>query len=930
MKKTLLSILMGAACVVPASAVQEGDYVYTPQGRFLIQGGELCTNGTFVSGFNGWNAISATEGTEVADLFAYSEEDGGIVALNSATSEGMYYVFDGADSYTNYVVSMKVRGYDAGVGNIPATTLASGAGANVISIIGNTEGTPDGATELVTVSKAVQLSPEVQEISFAIPADGVSRKYVIKLQGLNSAIAVSDVQIFQAQQVADLRQRDKALEYANILLNAYEWDQDTEAYIGLAETAEAMMSEITDETTQEDLDAYLEGLNTAEEDFINEYFDNYLATCANGSTLTATGKLQKQSQVGDWFDKSKGRIHRTAGETQIDLGHFQGGYNWTGEAGMTRDGLYMTKELEPGVYVFSIDSRFLVRPESPKNNWDTLEGAKLAYGKLYIMQENGDTIASTENLLDAVEYTKGTVSANITEKGTYVIGIDANYAQTISVSRGGAFWLANPQILYKSSGAYNAAQSAYIKAVMAQVETGRSNITTATASLADDSKVWGKSALQEALEAAEPVIAQYETLTDEQIVETFDADVYDSTKGLEAVVDDTAEEPEYYRLLESEVYVKAVKGIIAANRTFTAVNDTLASLASTIAKAEEASSYRIYDYATGKPVVLAAVAEAKALNEQMLATDYSEENAAAIVEMNAKLNAAVSELATTIPAERVSTIIDIDFENAAVVEDIYDPTMESIPATISGNNGTMELSAFRTVTPSEAAQLPFELGVDANGEKACAGVLRIGNGTGTVAIEVPEDNYGTDVVRVSMDWWYVRLTDGYTGFYMEDANAQKIAGVYFNPYQNADNGNKYDPTGLANAGGYVANTTGDAGSCADNNKTHVEYILDFGNKVAYSVATLPSNTVTTGVVEFSGEPFVNFVVGSNYKSFNGRRSWFDNLKIERIAADPATSVGVVEAAGAVAAGKVVKVLENGQLVIKTGNAVYNAVGAQIK
>ena len=73
MKKSLLMAFMACCTALSASAVEDGDKVLTPQGRFLIQGDDECTNGTFAKGFAGWTA-NAGEGVGFDQIFTYTGE----------------------------------------------------------------------------------------------------------------------------------------------------------------------------------------------------------------------------------------------------------------------------------------------------------------------------------------------------------------------------------------------------------------------------------------------------------------------------------------------------------------------------------------------------------------------------------------------------------------------------------------------------------------------------------------------------------------------------------------------------------------------------------------------------------------------------------------------------------------------------------------
>ena len=162
---------------------------------------------------------------------------------------------------------------------------------------------------------------------------------------------------------------------------------------------------------------------------------------------------------------------------------------------------------------------------------------------------------------------------------------------------------------------------------------------------------------------------------------------------------------------------------------------------------------RVYDTATGKAALQAAIDKAKGFQAQMKAVDYSEENAAAIVAANAELNAAVEVFKTTLPAESVATIADIDFENEPELD------FDTFLYTITGAKGSMLFSAF--ITNTAEGDCSFEKGVWSNGEQLWKGYIRVGNGDGTVTFDpkpAGAADMGTNILRFSFDFYIQGLT----------------------------------------------------------------------------------------------------------------------------------------------------------------------------
>jgi hypothetical protein len=577
--------------------------------------------------------------------------------------------------------------------------------------------------------------------------------------------------------------------------------------------------------------------------------------------------------------------------------------------------------------VFEIEGLAAVR-ENAKGSWTLDDGMKPAYGVAYVVKivdgADPDTIASVVKDLNAVEYTPFLVPAKLNAKATYELGLKVYCKEAYQTLKcGSVVYVANASFWGKTNNEYSQAQLSYVADVLEQVTTGRNNLTTAAENLAKDEILWGKDDLQQAINTYEPLVATYEAYDTATIVATYDEAMYDHNNRVK-----TAEEG----LLVFEVYDTAVKGIIAANRTFNLVNDTLKMIGTAISKAEAVLKERIYDSATGKADLQSAIDVAKGVQTTMMATDYSKENAATIVKADSILAVAVEEFKTTIPASEITELVNLDFSKGAKENE------ETLLYEAEGTNTVMTFSFFKTESPSgDSKEIPFELGIDSNGDKILPDVLRVGNGTGTATI--PEADYGTNILKVSMDWWFVRLSGKYTGFDLLDDADARVAGLYFSPYDGTF-GSGYDDFKLDECDGsvnnyianfFIGNTTGDAGSCADDNKTHMEVILDFGEKSMYLVATTPKGTFTSTKQAFSAVAPVKFVVKSNYANYYARRSWFDNLKLEKYTAGEATPfipTGVKELQNAEM--KVVmpsKVLKNGRLII---NGKYGLNGILIK
>jgi hypothetical protein len=97
-------------------------------------------------------------------------------------------------------------------------------------------------------------------------------------------------------------------------------------------------------------------------------------------------------------------------------------------------------------------------------------------------------------------------------------------------------------------------------------------------------------------------------------------------------------------------------------------------------------------------------------------------------------------------------------------------------------------------------------------------------------------------------------------------------------------------------------------------KSHIEVIMDYGRKSMYCTINSVNGSTTSEEVVLEAIP-TKFILQCNYNN-DARRSWFDNLKIERIAAgatEPFVPSGI---AGVKAA-------------VKADGAIYNLAGQKV-
>lgn len=205
----------------------------------------------------------------------------------------------------------------------------------------------------------------------------------------------------------------------------------------------------------------------------------------------------------------------------------------------------------------------------------------------------------------------------------------------------------------------------------------------------------------------------------------------------------------------------------------------------------------------------------------------------------------------------VTTNIDIDFSNAIENE------------TVVGKVGSMSIGQ-NSAYPTEIAN----------------GILVLGNGTHSVSI--PEANYaGTkDIVTVSFDLAFGKLSKKNVGFYFEDEKGSKIGEFSFCPYAGSLSVNDF---GIETSDFYYVYNT-----VIWDRRATFTVVYNYATKtITTSVLNHYGNKTTThDVVMQNTNPIAKFCVTSNYNN-KDRRCQFDNLKITTTEGDYSSATKTV-------------------------------------
>ena len=954
--KRLLLCAVSALFAFSANAVQKGDYVYTPQGRFQITGDvNLMGNAGSFASLEGWSVVTAAE-HELADNFTVGLDTASQVryaqSLVNTVDEGMKYTNSSLDASTTYVISYKLRNAVEAAPVMPLTTsLAKNNyvkdGANVLLITG---ATADSIPDVVTYNRASETTTDWVTYCYAIVGDGKARTLAINLNSMATSLQIADIQILQAQKVADDRDAKAKADYIMSLWKLTDWsrfDDETAnifpaenlitAYGQVATITAEMYSYMSDVAGYDDAEikeacpGFTEDLAKYNEQVVkyNDQFNTFKSSQLTAFIdVTADGSVhlgyqsgynnQKQSVIGTWTVVSPaGRGYWRKGWP--DLGHYGGSQKDFTVAELSKE-----FELFEGGYIFKADMVGYVIRSTSSNDWDANLGLGSDDGFVYVTDAEGNVVASSDTTCLERDingdWTTKTVVFNVPADGKYTMHIKSNRR---FATNGGQVHVRWPELFGRTFSKYTAEEKMYIAAVQEQITAGDNAYAEALANIDSTAFVWGKAALQACVDTMEAQKTKWDAMYDQEdaIVATYDKDVYEAG----------ATNPN--SLMVYEVYTSYVQDLLAANRTIKAVNDTLNMLSAKINDAEKLNALTIYQVSSGKAALDAEIATAKQLDATLRASDYSLENAQAIRDEITALENAMTELKNGIdPAKYTTVYADIDFSfTEKWDENITEYTEEGAAATIKGKVGSIEVSSFKKVTESGTA-FPYELGIDAEGGyKDYGDMLRVGGSDATVAFTASDWDKDKDVILVSMDWYFSRLDNAFVGFEVLDEDGNRIAGLQNCQYNSTKI--NYDSFNIADRMGqfYAAINKDNKDLIYDGNHTNWLAVLDFVNAKQYLIATVPSGTVFSEPVDMNveGKPATFKITATGFKAYPGRRSWFDNLKIQKLEGVKPTAINDAQAASVVAA-KPAKRIVKGQLVIEKNGKFFDAVGKRIK
>lgn len=874
MKKFTLSCLF-AVIALAASAWNSGDYVYTKVAKYRITGADLVTNGQFAEGStDGWTATDEAN-APLATVFAGAEGEGvQVLPGQTALTAGMYQAVK-INAGGTYVVSLKVKGAAAGFTDLDQT----GGNVNYINAYFNTDGT------LATVSGTDLLfgengvgggypfsfnADDFTEVFFAVeaPQDG---NIMIDFRGLNEGLIIAGVECHTAEEVYDDRIANDRIEYFNKFIAEGNFE-GKDYYDDFLSYVQAVKDALASNASPAEMATHMENLESCWALFAEANFSNVLnlipttdgtANTGNHSAnwMNWTTKWNKLSNdyngKAPWTWSTDRWCHKTAAaDSPMQIQWMRGAGsndNWNNIA-------TLTAELQPGTYFWGVTGQGGMMTLN-KNRWVRSWADECAETKLFF---NGDTVLV--GILNAARNQDYVVKFELEEVKEITLGIICNNVSS-STNAGFDVQFYSP-VLYKVlDGGITPEELAYIEATNVQIEALKGRIDVANEYLAETQVLlpWGKEDLKVGTDEAQARYDEWAAFTEDDIL-----DWYWNDESLPDTIMNNG-----VRFLNNNYITPFVE-----------LNKPLTDMPGAIEIATGVLGQRIYASSSKKADFAALIANAQSLYDAMLAAAYSEENAQALVDQKAALEAMAEEFKAAID---YTVLVDIDFGTQEAPAQFEEHTTEpdslgevSKYYTIAGAQGVM---AFTDITGSYPYALGWGSATDETTGAVIAtdslGMLRVGN-TEAVVEFAGAPATENDIVNIKFDFYAGKLIKAKAGYKVLSAEGDTICGLYYSSYDGNDDLNTFGVDYNKYIPGVGSSSQSNSAIAASSNKTQFDIVLDYGLKTMYCTTISSKGTATTEAIALPEFAPAKFVLYSGYNNVD-RRCWFDNLKIWNIA-----------------------------------------------
>lgn len=874
MKKFTLSCLF-AVIALAASAWNSGDYVYTKVAKYRITGADLVTNGQFAEGStDGWTATDGAN-APLATVFAGAEGEGvQVLPGQTALTAGMYQAVK-INAGGTYVVSLKVKGAAAGFTDLDQT----GGNVNYINAYFNTDGTlaTVNGTELLFGENGVGggypfsfNADDFTEVFFAVeaPQDG---NIMIDFRGLNEGLIIAGVECHTAEEVYDDRIANDRIEYFNKFIAEGNFE-GKDYYDDFLSYVQAVKDAIASNASPAEMATHMENLESCWALFAEANFSNVLnlipttdgtANTGNHSAnwMNWTTKWNKLSNdyngKAPWTWSTDRWCHKNAAaDNPMQIQWMRGAGsndNWNNIA-------TLTAELQPGTYFWGVTGQGGMMTLN-KNRWVRSWADECAETKLFF---NGDTVLV--GILNAARNQDYVVKFELEEAKEITLGIICNNVSS-STNAGFDVQFYSP-VLYKVlDGGITPEELAYIEATNVQIEALKGRIDVANEYLAETQVLlpWGKEDLKVGTDEAQARYDEWVAFTEDDIL-----DWYWNDESLPDTIMNNG-----VRFLNNNYITPFVE-----------LNKPLTDMPGAIEIATGVLGQRIYASSSKKADFAALIANAQSLYDAMLAAAYSEENAQALVDQKAALEAMAEEFKAAID---YTVLVDIDFGTQEAPSQFEEHTTEpdslgevSKYYTIAGAQGVM---TFTDITGSYPYALGWGSATDETTGAVIAtdslGMLRIGNSEAVVEFAgAPATE--NDIVNIKFDFYAGKLIKAKAGYKVLSAEGDTICGLYYSSYDGNDDLNTFGVDYNKYIPGVGSSAQSNSAIAASSNKTQFDIVLDYGLKTMYCTTISSKGTATTEAIALPELAPAKFVLYSGYNNVD-RRCWFDNLKIWNIA-----------------------------------------------
>ncbi len=932
MKKRLLFAAMAMVCAMGSSAYEVGDYVYTLNQRVKITGENLVTNGNFAEGTDGWiDAAGEAINTEVWSYVEGAGPNGENVLQSMSGSTADAALCQKWDLPTGtYIVMYDIKG------EATSATFLNPAWGNCVDFFltetanplftrtkdlsnSDTNDDEDGTINVATTD-GYKDNWKTNAYYFEV---GDGQSLVMHIEKLTANTQITNIQLYQAEEVYDDRIIRNKLEYVDRLVATGKFTKDTDNEF-ISNIVEMLRGMLQEEGALDDK-ASIEGMMASYEDeqtlWLNANGGDILKDekrwSAYGDTRKAFHDPKAPADFGGWDGQGDSRwFHKNNGGSNIitDDGD-EIGYRYQGGMEAKFASLYYpVTPKAAGTYMFSMDivghymagtdgkakCAILGNTRNYMYDWNRdFKGVTMFAGK-DLMGSDAEANAAMNIEQQNQKVDCGIISNCPQTQKRYVVfyevtqaDVDAGTPIYFGITyipdperQGGKLGsnvnVANPQIILLGETQEEIDYRNEVAAIITQQGPLKERLDWAREDMlktAADDRPWGHTDLQTAIDTWQPVYDESITIIDAS------GNVLNEGFIREKLA---AHEADEANTLYSADLLAAVQAMNSARSAFTRANAAIANYRAAVAAAELVLNDVMN--ATGNMGALQnqiSLAKEK-LNEVLGYTteETREADEATLAAQLEILAAAVEEFKASVKLE---PFIDIDFSNA----------FEANPEggyIIRGNKGEM--------TFAEGVANPDNNNDITNPDKGIGNmtfakgfgeelldVLRVGKGEATVAVD-PEAYTDKDVLRFNFDVWFLQLSNGNLWVNLLNAQGQRVAGFKYLAYNDTETYNDFnnaENTGLDfNSNSTPSNKTGDAGSCTDSNKSSFSLIVNYGTqtlqgivasaKGTYAGAELPFRTADDDGNAIEDTKIVSFVLGSDFNNYVGRRCWFDNLQ----------------------------------------------------